>query len=605
MKLRRAIACLALHILILALGAYSAYANETGDVEIESGYTYFDIDGDGVEEDILTDGGKAVINGMEFEIEGDFYRAFSADVTGDGKADMVVASKERGSSSSLSYKVYSMDCGSADIIFEKSGIYRGILEVEDGALIEKIPMYEEGSSNAQPSMTRCDRYIYDGGDFVLEDSREYRAVSMQVSEGYYNPARSEIEGIIDEVASEKGIPSVILKAIAWTESGMRQFSGGSPLVSFDGVSYGIMQVTPGVHTSYDLNRLKYDIRYNIEAGTSILLEKWGYAFKSSPVIPVVGDGDPRVLENWYFAIWAYNGWSQSNNPNMIPYEHATWVQKEAYQDKVLGYAYSQFGQAITPVDENDLPKIGLPDKCASFSTPRPSHSESFTQYSAGDVIACTAASGLVLRDDKWDKIGNVPNGCVMSVVKGPQLHGGYVRYNVQVIGDDEGLGWVAMNWAKAAKSADVDGDGTASFEDIELMSYRMGSEDDSCDINGSGMVDSQDVVAALYMVKNYQNANFEKWQEESAGVSRNKVWTVKFNADIDKQSVINHGICITDKWGEIVDADVEVSQGGLVKTNPPSGGYGAGTYRLCIGENVRSSGGNAVEKGMYMDFTVK
>ncbi|WP_159434346.1 transglycosylase SLT domain-containing protein [Peptoclostridium litorale] len=591
--------------MILAPGACLAYENETGDIEIESGYVYFDIDGDGVDDDIFTTAGNAVIYGIEFDIDGDFYRAFSADVTGDGKDEMVVASKERGSSSSLSYKVYSMDDGRADIIFERSGIYRGTLDVEGGALIERIPVYEEGDSNAQPSMTRRDRYIYNGGDFVLQDSKEHRPVSMQSSEGYSNPARSEIEAIIEDVASEKGIPAVILKAIAWTESGMRQFSGGSPLVSFDGVSYGIMQVTPGVHTSYDLNRLKYDIRYNIEAGAAILLEKWGYAFKSSPLIPTIGDGDPRVLENWYFAIWAYNGWSQSNNPNMIPYDHATWVQREAYQDKVLGYAYSQFGQSITPVDDNDLPESGLPDKYANFSTPRPSHSEKFAQYSAGDVIACTAVSGLVLRDDGWNKIGNVSNGYVMAVVKGPQLHGGYIRYNVQVIGDDEGVGWVAMNWAKEAKSGDVDGDGRNTMDDIELIRDRMGFEYDSCDINGSGIVDSQDVAAAFYMVRNYQDANFEKWQESEKTVSENKVWTVRFSDGVDRASAVGGGIYVTDKWGETLDADVEVVGGSSVRINPHSGGYDAGTYRLCIGENLKSSSGRNIGNGTYMEFTVK
>ena len=42
----------------------------------------------------------------------------------------------------------------------------------------------------------------------------------------------------------------------------------------------------------------------------------------------VGNMDPNILENWYFALWAYNGWSQSNNP-VSPY-----AKKYTYQQLV-------------------------------------------------------------------------------------------------------------------------------------------------------------------------------------------------------------------------------------------------------------------------------
>ena len=30
------------------------------------------------------------------------------------------------------------------------------------------------------------------------------------------------------------------------------------------------------------------------------------------VFPVIGDGDPRCYEHWFFAVWAYNGWVRDN-----------------------------------------------------------------------------------------------------------------------------------------------------------------------------------------------------------------------------------------------------------------------------------------------------
>ncbi|MGH2442727.1 MAG: NBR1-Ig-like domain-containing protein [Chloroflexota bacterium] len=51
-----------------------------------------------------------------------------------------------------------------------------------------------------------------------------------------------------------------------------------------------------------------DYRYNIAYGARILAAKW-------KAVPKIGNGDPAVLENWYYAIWAYNGWGWVNNPN--------------------------------------------------------------------------------------------------------------------------------------------------------------------------------------------------------------------------------------------------------------------------------------------------
>jgi len=68
--------------------------------------------------------------------------------------------------------------------------------------------------------------------------------------------------------------------------------------------------------AYDSNKLRYDIKYNIEAGIDVLLNKWSMSSYKS--VSSVGNMDPNVLENWYFALWAYNGWAASNNPHMLP-----------------------------------------------------------------------------------------------------------------------------------------------------------------------------------------------------------------------------------------------------------------------------------------------
>ncbi len=57
--------------------------------------------------------------------------------------------------------------------------------------------------------------------------------------------------------------------------------------------------------------------YNIARGTLILGDKWNAApfFR-----PIVGDGNPSLVEDWYYAIWSYHGFSISNHPLNAEYD---------------------------------------------------------------------------------------------------------------------------------------------------------------------------------------------------------------------------------------------------------------------------------------------
>jgi soluble lytic murein transglycosylase-like protein len=137
---------------------------------------------------------------------------------------------------------------------------------------------------------------------------------------------SEIKTMLREIAVENGIPPEILKAIAYNETVMQQYnSAGQPNISSDG-GIGIMQVTlPEAEAKakgIDLERLKWDTRYNIQIGAKILKEKW-----DNPNLPKINDKNPAVVADWYFAIMAYNGLSKRNDP--------TIYGAEAYQEKVI------------------------------------------------------------------------------------------------------------------------------------------------------------------------------------------------------------------------------------------------------------------------------
>ncbi|SES85231.1 Transglycosylase SLT domain-containing protein [Natronincola peptidivorans] len=188
------------------------------------------------------------------------------------------------------------------------------------------------------------------------------AISTQLVYSFGSGALSheEVEKIIEEVAREKGIPSVILKAIAWKESGYRQFnSSGNPLVS--GRNTGIMQINQ-VHRHLDWERVRYDIRYNIEAGADVLLGRW---HATGSVYPTIGDMDPNVLEHWYFALWGYNSWLARNNPNV--------AGEKAYQEGIFQLIRDKYNQPITSIDASYLPSSGLPSSDLWIPTPETHH----------------------------------------------------------------------------------------------------------------------------------------------------------------------------------------------------------------------------------------
>jgi putative cell wall-binding protein len=187
-----------------------------------------------------------------------------------------------------------------------------------------------------------------------------------------NPRLIKIK--LETIARAKGIPSLLLKAIAFRESGWRQWdSAGNPLMSSgDHPAIGIMQIAS--YDSEDLEtveRLKNDIDFNIERGADLLNQKF------DQMVPQIGNGDRNILENWYFAIWAYNCWVKDdmskNNPHQIE------SGQETYQDSVLDLCAKNFipsvPGAIRPVnisrpDLEDIPETGVPDPIA---TPTPIH----------------------------------------------------------------------------------------------------------------------------------------------------------------------------------------------------------------------------------------
>ncbi len=272
----------------------------------------------------------------------------------------------------------------------------------------------------------------------------------------YNPPRKELEKMIDEVALKRAIPSVILKAIARTESVYEHFnSNGSPKIN--GTSVGLMQVS-NRSGGYNQEKLKYDVIYNIEAGADMLLNKW--SMSSYQNVSCVGNMDPDVLENWYFALWAYNGWSQSNNPNMLSYS-----RRNTYQQIIYNIAEKEYGQKINNIDFSYLPKSGNPSRSLVVPTPAYTSSANIVLYEVGDYVKTDGVrSNYQLRDVPAGKyIHELGAGQLGRITEGPVLKNGYYWYKVTV--DEKREGWIERNWL--LRTGDTE-HGIYVFDDISF-----------------------------------------------------------------------------------------------------------------------------------------
>ncbi|WP_163539710.1 S-layer homology domain-containing protein [Gracilibacillus sp. YIM 98692] len=138
-----------------------------------------------------------------------------------------------------------------------------------------------------------------------------------------NLSVAEIKEKITSVAIEEEVPPEVLKAISFIETDYEHFNeDGEPNISDDG-GIGVMQVTPdNIDLEVDEERLKTDIDYNIEIAAKVLKNKRNLSY-----IPSINDNSSDTLENWYFAVMAYNGLSERNDPNIHP--------KTAYAEKVF------------------------------------------------------------------------------------------------------------------------------------------------------------------------------------------------------------------------------------------------------------------------------
>lgn len=320
----------------------------------------------------------------------------------------------------------------------------------------------------------------------------------------YNPSRQEIESMIDEVATKRAIPSVLMKAIAKLESSYSQFNtNGTPKITGDCI--GIMMIN-NRNGGFDSQKLKYDIKYNIEVGAEVLLNKWSMSSYNS--VSSVGDMNPDVLENWYFALWAYNGWAQSNNPNMLP----SYVKKYTYQQLIYNICQKEYNQTINNIDFAYLPQTGKPSRSLVVPTPSNINSGGIVLYEIGDFVRTDGVKEAYnLRDVPAGKyIFELSENQLATITEGPILKNGYFWYKVYI--NDYKQGWIERNWL--TRTGDVE-NGRYIFDDISfhwarkdiMKLYKKGIISEASNFNPDDIITKEGFCILLSKTMNLDNVS--------------------------------------------------------------------------------------------------
>lgn len=208
------------------------------------------------------------------------------------------------------------------------------------------------------------------------------------------------------------VSAAILHGVAYVESDWHQFNSsdyrvnneavGSPVESWDG-GWGEFQQTwgmppqcvPNNNCRGDATKVQQDQSYNIGTGVASLISDWngtaGVASASDP-------NDPLKANDWFFAVWAYNG-SYGNNPNDVPSsDYGHWYPgapfRSIYEEYVWYFAAHQLYRT-----DNYLPSLGsalLPPQSDFANT-----SDSFVACVTCTIPDWTASS----YDRNWVGVG--------------------------------------------------------------------------------------------------------------------------------------------------------------------------------------------------------
>ena len=158
---------------------------------------------------------------------------------------------------------------------------------------------------------------------------------------------SRDERLEQELDTALRIPPALLKSIVWVESefahahGDVPWGGVGPVQRSYDCGFGLGQITTGMENYTGNPTVKQTLvgthfLFNVAEAARMLARKWNDDF-----IPIAGEGDPASLEDWYYAVWAYNGLFYTNHPQYDSGHESTWLNwighaNNPYRDPLRG-----------------------------------------------------------------------------------------------------------------------------------------------------------------------------------------------------------------------------------------------------------------------------
>lgn len=378
------------------------------------------------------------------------------ETTMDNASYVIVEYRTHGTAQALQFDILHVTNEKLERIYQ-SDLYEGarLTVDEEGTQLEvSYPKIEQDVPLAEPKEVYIEAFTVAPQQVTKEDKRTEPTASASQARtfrasaaSYSNPSYDTISRKLTAAAVKYDVPAEIVKSIAFRESGWKQYwtgstpsyqascsisDGSNVVIGYDCIGIGIMQVSDyNRNDTEEIERLMHDIDYNIDRGMRILKDKWNEANAKAEstlaynLIPKVNDGNPDKLENWYFAILAYNGRLERNDPIANP--------QTAYQELVYKEMENQSLITTTPFPTHLLTPGRISGKLGSYfsfqtnqvSTPGPLH-ESTQNYGNGSTVYVTADQLTLRNSPNGSSIGSLPRGEKLTIT------GGYTANNSNV-----------------------------------------------------------------------------------------------------------------------------------------------------------------------------
>jgi len=229
---------------------------------------------------------------------------------------------------------------------------------------------------------------YSSAESNLSSDLSSKCASFGEIKKNQNPSFQQINCLLTNAAIEADIPPEVVKAVAFQETGWKQFKDNGQPIETDDHGIGIMQITG--HQEFDQQKLRDDITYNIESGVQILKQMY-----NQTDLPKIKDADRHVIENWYFPVMAYNGTKPLNSPII---QDTGMKNENAYQEKVFNKIENDSFQSNThlgqfPFTKNDFNYDRNSNKNIEFLKKEyivPDQHSSVYFFKTGNMVVVTA-----------------------------------------------------------------------------------------------------------------------------------------------------------------------------------------------------------------------